>query len=420
MNHDRLDLFKYSVISPLIRNQGINLSKSIKELSEKEYWYQGKTKKISKSTIKRWYYQYKNEGFDNLGRKVRKDKEKSRKLDEETINYIIHMREKYPKMTTKKIYEKCIEDKYIKEDVSIYPIYDYCKTNDMKRRKALKEDRRRFEKSHPNELWQGDTTPGPYIIINKVKYRTQLIHFIDDYSRLIVGYGFYMSDSAINVQKTLKEAIKKYGLPKQIYLDNGKSYTNEQLDIICARLGIKVTHTPVRDPECKGKVERCFRTVQDGFINTFNWNEIESLEDLNKRYSEYLYSNYINKIHSEKKDTPNNVFHKGIEEIKIEYKGEEEIEEAFMHEIERKVGKDRTIQINNELYEVPVEYKLQKVTIRYYVDNPEEMWIYEGNIKKDKIEKLNKEENSKIKRIISYKGIINDESDVLDYEEENK
>ena len=55
-------------------------------------------------------------------------------------------------MTTKKIYEKCIEDKYINKKISIDVFYDYCKTNDMKRRKAIKEDRRRFEKRHPNDL----------------------------------------------------------------------------------------------------------------------------------------------------------------------------------------------------------------------------------------------------------------------------
>ena len=419
MNHDRLDLFKYSVISPLIRSQGISLSQGFEELSRKEYWYQGKTVKVSPSTIKRWYYKYKKEGFDNLERKVRNDKEKPRKLDDNATNYIIHLREKYPKMTTKKIYEKLVEDDYLSTDVSIDVVYDYCKTNDMMRKKALKEDRRRFEKEHPNDLWQGDTTPGPYILIDGIKYRTHLIHFIDDYSRLIVGHGFYMNDNAVNVQKVLKEAIKKHGLPKQIYLDNGKSYTNEQLDLICARLGVKLKHTPVRDPECKGKVERCFRTVQDGFINTFDWNEIKSLEDLNKRYDEYLYSNYTNKVHSEKKNTPNNVFHIGIEQVKIDYLEEEKIEEAFMHQIERKVSKDRTIQIDNELYEAPIEYKLQTVKLRYYIDKPKDIWIYENNERKEKLTVLNKQENSKIKRInkISFNNVANDESDVKEMEE---
>ncbi len=421
MNHDRLDLFRYGIISPLIRKEGVNITQSIKELSEKEYWYQGKTKKYSESTIRRWYYQYKKEGFESLERKQRKDKEKSRKLEEESKEYIIYLREKYPKMTTKKIYEKCIEDKYIDTKISIDTVYDYCKTNDMKRRKALTEDRRRFEKRYPNELWQGDTTPGPYIKINGVKYRTYLIHFIDDYSRLIVGHGFYMHDNGINVQNTLKEAIKKYGLPKKIYLDNGKSYRNEQLDLICARLGIKIKHTHPYDPESKGKVERSFRTVQDGFIHTFNWNELKSLEELNQKYDEYLYREYTNKEHSEKKDTPNNVFHKGIEEIKIEYLEEEKIEEAFMHEITRKVGKDRTIQIQKELYEVPNEYKLQTICLRYYVSKPEEIWIYEGKERKEKIKKLEKQENGEIKRKqIKYRGIINDESDVKEYEEECK
>ena len=53
---------------------------------------------------------------------------------------------------------------------------------------------------------------------------------------------------------------------KQIYLDNGKSYKNCQLSLICARLGIKLTHTHPYDPESKGKVERCFKTIKEGWM----------------------------------------------------------------------------------------------------------------------------------------------------------
>jgi len=83
-----------------------------------------------------------------------------------------------------------------------------------------------------------------------------------------------------------------------------------------------------------------------------------------------------------------------------------------MHEEERKVNKDRTIQLNNHLYESPSKYKLQTVKLRYYISNPEEIWIYEENEQKEKLKKLDKQENGEIKRKISFKGIINDESDV--------
>ena len=417
----RIDLFKYGIISPLLNQEDLNVRKICRELSDKKYFYKGKTRKYSEETIRKWYYKYKNEGFDKLNRKPRKDLEKTRKLSEEAITYVVLLREKYPKMTTKKIYDKLIEERFITADVKVDVLYRYCKTNDIKRRKVLKEERRRYEKRYPNETWQADTSYGPYIIIDGKKYRTYLIHFIDDNSRLVVGHGFYLSDSAINVQKVFKEAIATYGIPKQIYLDNGKSYSNIQLELICARLGIKLTHTHAYDPEAKGKCERCFKTIKEGWMYGKDWNLFKSLEDLNKDYDKYLYESYNNQYHSEIKDTPNNVWHKGIVETIHKTIEPDKLEEAFMHEIIRKVNNDRTVNINNKLYEAPSLYKLQKVHLRYYLKDIDEIWIYENGERKEKLNLLNKKDNSEIRRVIlDYTKIVNDERDVIEYEEKEE
>ena len=62
-----------------------------------------------------------------------------------------------------------------------------------------------------------------------------------------------------------------------------------------------------------------------------------------------------------------------------------------------------------------------KVKLRYYITDMEEIWIYEGNERKEKLKKLDKQGNSEIKRkIIDYSKIINDEREVEEYEEEEK
>ena len=418
-DYGRSDLFRYGVISPLLQRflSGDKITfNDFKELAEKEYYFKGKSYKYSPHTIKKWYYHYQREGLNKLKTKERKDKNESRKLNSDVIEYLIDLRGKYPKMTTKNMYKRVVKDGYINENISIRSFYRYLKHNDLKRSVATRTERRRYEKEYPNDVWQGDTTYGPYITIDGKKYRTYLIHFIDDNSRLVVGHGFYLNDSAINVQKTLKKAIKTYGIPKQIYLDNGKSYKNEQLSLIGARLGIKLTHTHPYDPESKGKVERCFKTIKDGWMNAKNWNNFKSIEDLEKDYEEYLFNDYINKEHRELGDTPNNVWHKGIEKTKWRRLEEEKIEEAFMHEIKRKVSKDGVISINNELYEVESIYADETVTIRYYISNMEKMWVYEKEERKSEVRKLNRKENSKVKREnrIDYSKIVNKEEDVIE------
>ena len=424
-DYGRSDLFRYGIISSLLQRffSGEKITfNDFKELSKKEYYFKGKSYKYSPYTIKKWYYKYQKEGLNKLKTRERKDKNESRKLNEEVIDYLIDLRSKYPKMTVKNMYDKLLKDDYIDNSINIRSFYRYLRNNNLKREVLDKKERRRYEKEYPNDVWQGDTTYGPYIKINGKKYRTYLIHFIDDNSRLVVGYGFYLNDNAINVQKTLKKAIKTYGIPKQIYLDNGKSYKNCQLSLICARLGIKLTHTHPYDPESKGKVERCFKTIKEGWMNAIDWNSFKDLEDLEKDYEEYLFNDYINKEHSELKDTPNNVWHKGIENVKWRRLEDEKVEEAFMHEVKRKVSKDGVISINNELYEVSSAYANSEVALRYYINNQDKMWIYEKDKRCEEVSKLNKKENGKVQRVkgIDYSKIVNNEEDVIELGENDE
>ena len=49
-----------------------------------------------------------------------------------------------------------------------------------------------------------------------------------------------------------EDAIATYGIPDKLYVDNGCSYSNAQLSMICVSLGILLLHTRVRDGASKG------------------------------------------------------------------------------------------------------------------------------------------------------------------------
>ena len=68
---------------------------------------------------------------------------------------------------------------------------------------------------------------------------------IDDHSRLLVGGELFYNDNAYNFQKVLKDAIATYGIPDKLYVDNGCSYSNEQLSMICVSLCCRFESQPV-------------------------------------------------------------------------------------------------------------------------------------------------------------------------------
>ena len=410
-------LFRFSLIAP-----AINKSHSFKSNNEyfsfiasKKHIFNNKEYNFSVSCLKNWYYKYKKDGYKELEIKKRKDNKTSRKLSNETINKIISLREQYPSISGTSIYKKLIEEKYInKNKVCLNTILRYLKKNNLKAKQIVNIDRRMFEMENINDCWQSDTSFGPYIIIDKLKYRTKLIMFIDDKSRMIMGYEIFLNDNAINMQKVFKNAIKTYGKPKRLFVDNGGPYDNKQLSNICATLGIELIHAKPYSPESKAKIERSFRTIKDGWMRCTDWNEFKSLEDVNNSLKNFIYNEYINKIHSSTNETPNQRWHN--EYKKIIFLDEKFVDESFLHKETRKVRKDRTIKINNEYYEVPYKYANQEIEIRFDPNNMKEIFIFNDNEKKEKCRLVNKIENSKIKRknTIDYSKILNDERNVID------
>ena len=249
------------------------------------------------------------------------------------------------------------------------------------------------------------------IKVNGVKRRAYLISIIDDASRLLTHGEFFFNDNAVNMQRVLKKAISKYGVPKRLYVDNGSSYKNDQLGLICASLGITLIHTKPYSPESKGKIERLFRTIKDNWMNILDWNEFCSLEDLNSSLNEYIADNYINKVHSALETTPRERYLKDSSRFK--FLPPEVLEEHFLHRVIRKVNNDSTIRVDSIFFEVPQKYIGQKINIRYYPTSLEKAYIFNDNKASDTIYQLKKVDNSKVKRnSIDYSKIVRGDENV--------
>lgn len=421
MNNNSTDtaLFKYGIIVPIINNtHGFRTQKEyIDFLVKEKYKVNGKECKLTSSCIYKWLNNYRKYGIKGLESKKRSDYKTSRKLNPTVTERIIKLRDEYPNITGTAIYKKLIEEQLInKKDISLNTLLRFIKGNNLKANQVVNIERRMFEMQYSNDCWQADTSVGPYIKINNIKYKTYIIMFVDDKSRMIMGYDVFFNDNAINMQSVLKRAVKTYGKPKKLFVDNGGPYDNKQLSYICASLGIELIHAKPYSPESKAKQERLFRTIKDGWMHCTDWNTFISLEDIRKSLSKFLTENYINKIHSSTKETPNDRWHSDFD--LITYIDDKKIDEAFLHKTFNKVRLDRTIKLNNEYYEVPFKYVGQTVELRYEPTNLDILYLYENNEKVCNVLKVDKISNSKSKRQngIDYSKMINDERDVVEME----
>ena len=235
--------------------------------------------------------------------------------------------------------------------------------------------------------------------------------FIDDHSRLIVGARAFFNDNALNMQSLFKEAIKLHGIPKQLYADNGGPYSNKQLSIICASLGVNLKNARVYDPQAKGKVERFNRTLKDTWMNTFNWNNIKSLDELNKMLSKHI-NKYNNTFHRSLNNTPNEVYFKDNSEVR--HVDLNKLESYFYHTINRKVSNVGTVKIENNIYEI--DYSLVKRTIELTYDPFDLSKVYYDGKEYGLLDSVSNSKKRR-KRNVDYSKIVNKEDEeILEYE----
>jgi hypothetical protein len=250
---------------------------------------------------------------------------------------------------------------------------------------------------HANDCWQSDCSSGPVIMVNGKKTQTFLYAHIDDASRHVLHAEFYFRDNAVNMQDSFKKAIAKAGIPRRYFVDNGKSFDNLQLRLICASLGIALIHTRPYMPKSKGKVERLFRTIKDGWMNSVDWNGFSSLGDINASLSAFLSEKYTNSIHASLGCTPKDRFMRDYD--KLRHMPIEELNFHFLHRKECRVTNAATIKLLGTEYEIPQQYIGSKVKVRYLPADMSGLFIFsdEGTLLHT-VRPVKKIENSKIKR----------------------
>lgn len=157
-------------------------------------------------------------------------------------------------------YDELVKDGEIADgEASFATIYRLLRKHDLVRHGVRKQqERKRFAHENVNELWQGDAMEGPSVPFDGRKVKTVLLAFIDDCSRL-VPYAMFAPDGRLSCMlEVLQQALIRRGIPRLLYLDNGKIYRSQTLKIACASLGITVIHTQAYDPQSKGYVKSLF------------------------------------------------------------------------------------------------------------------------------------------------------------------
>lgn len=205
-----------------------------------------------------------------------------------------------------------------------------------------------------------------------------LLAILDDASRLCVSGRFFPEANNQAFEAVFKVAIMKRGVPQRLYVDNGRIYHSLQLRLICAKLGITLCHSTPYQPEGRGKIERFFRTVREQCFARLESDDLVSMDALNQRFADYIENIYNNRTHSSLNgQTPIQRFL--ADQDLLRFASTEQVEHAFLHEVERRVNNDATISIDCIAFEVPQIYIGQRIPVLFRSEDLSIAWIREND-----------------------------------------
>jgi hypothetical protein len=194
-----------------------------------------------------------------------------------------------------------------------------------------------------------------------------LFAIIDAYSRACVHGEFYWDEKLPRLEDSLKKAILAHGLPEQFYCDNGSAFSSHHLLRICARLGIRLSHSRPYKPQGRGRIERFFRFIDTSFkIEAYEQIEkgnISTLAELNSALVSWLDGYYHVRKHGSTGCTP-------LERIAackrvLRRPTMTELTEIFLWEESRKVDKTGCVSVFGNTYEVSGDLSGAKVNLRF-------------------------------------------------------
>jgi putative transposase len=383
-------LFRYGLIAQLVHTPPDTgqQERLLREIAARTYTIPGSTRtRVSITTLRRYLKTYREKGFEALRPGPRTDAGTPRAFPPEVLEKAIALREEQPSRTTQTLVDILQRDENLSlpRSVNVHTLTTHLRRRGKTRRVLAQTGKtyRRFERDHVNSLWQGDALVGPWLPDPDApgkKRRAHLFAFIDDHSRLVPYAEFFFDEALPRMERVLKVALVRRGVPLAVYVDNGQVYSSTQFNAACATLGIQRIQTAPYSPEAKGKIERWFETLRAQFLLEVEVSNLTALTELNESLWAWLECVYHQHEHSETKQAPLARYTAGLEHVR--HADPDTVRRAFLWREKRKVRKDATLSLQGNRYQVEPQWAGRPLELRFDPLDLSQIELYlDGDVK---------------------------------------
>jgi putative transposase len=377
LDHDErrreIALFRYGVIADLVHLEPHHrgLYALLAKKAEHDYTIPGSLRRhVATETMRGWLRDYRRGGFDALVPRVRADDGSTRSIPPHVVDLLCQMKEDSPGLSIPALlkvartkHPDVVSDELALPESTVHRLLARRGLTKKRPDEPTSKDRRRFEHESAGDLWMSDVMYGPKIREAARARRTYLIAFIDDATRVVPHAVFTFSEGAVAYLSVLEQAVRRRGIPKRLYVDNGAAFRSKQLSVVCAKLGIALIHAKPYTPQGKGKMERWFRTVRMQLLPLLAPEQLVSLDAMNRALGAWVEGEYHHAPHRGLGDeSPADKWARTSDGVRMPAA---DLGDQFMTEQKRSVQKDRTVTLDGVAFEVDAALVGERVTLRF-------------------------------------------------------
>jgi putative transposase len=355
------------------------------------------TRCYSHSTLERWYYAYKEGGLVALRPQGRADKGRGRDLAPAMRELLVAIRQEHPGASVPLILRTLVAEGRLQEgtlsESTVRRFYQQRGVDRVSLRAGGGGKMRlRWQAEKPMALWHGDVCHGSPLGTGDRCVPVRIHALLDDASRYVPVIEAMTQEREVDMLAVLVRAVRRYGPPGALYLDNGATYRGTTLALACARMGTTLIHAKPYDAPARGKMERFWRTLREGCLDHVG--NVGSLHDLNVRIWAWLDTHYHAAPHGALMGgSPKGVF--SATPRTADTFDEARLRAALTVHERRRVRRDSTLAMDGDDWETDLHFLAGRlVTVSRCMVDPEEPPYIEHEKKRHALHKVDPIKNA--------------------------
>lgn len=225
---------------------------------------------VSERTLRRWARRYREEGYRGLIPGSKAPKRVHNRLPEEDEILVINAKLRNPAAGARRLSYILLDE--TGREFNYRTVHRVLRRNGLLTRiKPEKEPCRRFERKHPDSLWQMDIYEFRIRGVGKVR----VFGVIDDHSRWVPALRIYKRKTAANAVDALSHALAIDRKPNALYVDNGRQFIAKAFRGFCEKNGIKLIVGRPYNPRARGKIEAFFKIMYRELISQVTFCDLD-------------------------------------------------------------------------------------------------------------------------------------------------